>query len=174
MGAAGILFGTPKRKVFVSFQHRGDRAYYDLFTQIFHDYYQVVYDNSLERQIDSDNVDYVMRAIRENFITGSSCTIVLVGQNTWGRKFVDWEIDATLQKWHGLVGIQLPTLVPNVSGKVVVPNRLYENIASGYAVWIAWNYIASNPTHLAKLIEQANGNSKDLIRNSAERRLRNA
>ena len=68
-----------KRKVFVSYHHRGDQAYYDAFSQAFHDTYEVITDNSLEREVDSDNVDYVMRRIRENHITGSSCTIVLVG-----------------------------------------------------------------------------------------------
>src|SRR5712671_172295 len=30
-------------------------------------------DNSVERRIDSDDVEYVMRRIRENYVTGSSC-----------------------------------------------------------------------------------------------------
>jgi hypothetical protein len=30
--------------------------------------------------------------IRDGFIVGSSCTIVLVRQHTWGRKYMGWEI----------------------------------------------------------------------------------
>jgi hypothetical protein len=63
------------------------------FSEAFHDTYDVIYDNSLERQIDSDNVDYVIRRIRENYIAGSSCTI-----DTCGRKYVDWEILQGLHK----------------------------------------------------------------------------
>src|SRR5688572_7832580 len=96
-----------KRKIFVSYHHRGDQAYYDAFSKIFCDTYELVTDNSLERAVDSDSVDYVMRRIRETCITGSSCTIVLVGPQTWGRKYVDWEIMATLDKCHGLIGVQL-------------------------------------------------------------------
>src|SRR5215472_9931045 len=94
-----------KRKVFISYHHAGDQAYYDAFSRAFSGVYDVITDNSLVRGIESDVVEYVMRRIRENYITGSSCTIVLVGRDTWGRKYVDWEIDATLQKEHGLIGV---------------------------------------------------------------------
>src|SRR5262249_26726190 len=87
-----------KHKIFVSYHHGGDQAYYNAFSKAFHDSYDVIYDNSLERQVDSDNVDYVRRRIQENYITGTSCTIVLVGKETWGRKYVDWEIEATLDR----------------------------------------------------------------------------
>ena len=77
------LFPPVKHKVFISYHHGGDQPYYDAFTRTFHDTYELVYDNSLERRIDSDDVDYVRRRIRENHIKGSSCTIVLVGAQTW-------------------------------------------------------------------------------------------
>ena len=106
----GSLFQQPVRhRVFVSYQHSRDQEYYDEFCRIFHDTHEAVFDNSLERRIDSDNVDYVIRRIRENCITGTSCTVVLVGAETWGRKYVDWEIQATLEKGHGLIGAYLPT-----------------------------------------------------------------
>lgn len=163
-----------KPKIFVSYQHRGDQAYYDAFSQMFHDTYDVITDNSLERQIDSDNVDYVMRQIRENYITGSSCTIVLVGAATWGRKYVDWEIKATLDKSHGLVGVQLPTLQANQNGSVIVPGRLYDNIQSGYAIWVSWAAITANAQACTNYVKHANNRDKGLIINSRERRLRNA
>ena len=127
-GVVGLGLGvrpTLKRKVFVSYHHGGDQAYYDAFSRAFCDTYDVITDNSLERKVDSDDVDYVMRRIRENHVTGSSCTIVLVGANTWGRKYVDWEIKATLDKQHGLVGVQLPTLRAGPTGTVIVPDLLH-------------------------------------------------
>jgi hypothetical protein len=91
-GIFGGGLGVPqqvKHRIFVSYHHGGDQAYNDAFSNAFHDTYDVIYDNSLERQIDSDDTNYLMRRIRENYITGSSCTIVLVGKETWGRTHKD-------------------------------------------------------------------------------------
>jgi hypothetical protein len=164
-----------KRKVFVSYHHAGDQAYYDMFSRLFGDSYEAVFDNSLERKVNSDNAEYVLRQIRENYLTGSSCTVVLVGQQTWGRKFVDWEIEATLAKQHGLLGLQLPTIpVVNNCLTMPLPDRLNDNINSGYAVWMRWDYLISNPRVLPTWVEQANARDKSLIRNGRARRLRNA
>ena len=128
---SGVLGSGPrtqapvKHRVFVSYHHGGDQAYYNKFSQAFHDTYDVIYDTSLDRRLDGDNVDYVMRGIRENYITGSSCTIVLVGAKTWGRKYVDREIKATLDAGHGLIGVHLPTATRDQSTlKFIVPGRV--------------------------------------------------
>jgi MTH538 TIR-like domain (DUF1863) len=163
-----------KRKVFVSYHHGGDQAYYDAFSKTFCDIYDVITDNSLDRQIGSEDVAYVMRRIREDYVTGSSCTIVLVGRDTWGRKYVDWEIDATLERKHGLIGVRLPTAPISSENKVSVPSRLYDNIKSGYALWLTWEQITAGGQECARYIEQANARDKNLIVNTRERRLRNA
>lgn len=163
-----------KRKIFVSYHHHGDQLYYDIFSRTFHDTYDVISDNSVERKFDSDDVRYVMRRIREDHISGSSCTIVLVGQQTWGRKYVDWEIDATLEKQHGLIGVRLPSAPINSSNQVTVPDRLHHNIATGYAVWVTWDQVTSHPSNLLSFIEIANSKQKTLINNSAPRRERNS
>lgn len=162
-----------KRKVFVSYHHAGDQAYYDAFSKAFCDTYDVITDNSIEREIDSDDVDYVMRRIRENFISGSSCTIVLVGKDTWGRKYVDWEIKATLEKEHGLIGVSLPTAQKSAENKIIVPGRLHDNIVAGYALWKSWQQITANTQACTQLIEQANSRNKTLIINTHELRSRN-
>ena len=109
--ANGFLsgLGIPKRRIFVSYHHGNDRAYYDEFSRFFSSAYDVIQDNSVDRNIDSTNTDYVIRNIRENYITGTSCAIVLCGAQTPWRKFVDWESKATLDKNHGLIGINLPS-----------------------------------------------------------------
>ncbi|MGF6575178.1 hypothetical protein ABH945_007307 [Paraburkholderia sp. GAS333] len=163
-----------KRKVFVSYHHGGDQAYYDAFSKKFHDDYDVITDNSLERAIDSDDVNYVMRRIREDYITGTSCTILLVGKKTWGRKYADWEIKATLDKQHALIGIQLPTLQQGPNGNVTVPDRLHDNIQSGYALWLTWAAFTASAQACTSYIEQANSRDKKLIVNDRDRRLRNA
>ncbi len=165
---------TVKHKVFVSYHHGGDQAYYDAFSKAFHDTYDVIYDNSLERQVDSDDVDYVRRRIAENYITGSSCTIVLVGKETWGRKYVDWEIDATLDKQHGLIGVCLPTAPRNAQNKIIVPDRLNDNIQSGFALWRSWQDFTASSAQLQQDVALAKSRSAKLIVNTRARRLRNA
>jgi hypothetical protein len=136
---AGILLSEilrPKRKIFVSYHHGNDRYYYDEFARIFASAYEAIQDNSVDRLIDSNDADYVIRKIREDYITGTSCTIVLCGAETPWRKFVDWEIKATLDKQHGLIGVNLPTNPSNANGTCTVPDRLHDNIQTGYALWI--------------------------------------
>lgn len=171
----GARFTRPvKHKIFVSFHHGGDQAYYEAFSKAFHDSYNVIYDNSLERKIDSEDVEYVTRRIRENYINGSSCTIVLVGKETSGRKYVDWEIKATLDAQHGLIGVHLPTAARSAQNKIIVPERLHDNIQSGYATWLSWQDITSSAGQLERYIADAKSRSVSLIVNSCERRLRNA
>lgn len=168
------LLKRVRHKVFLSYQHSLDQHYYDAFSRAFHDTYESIYDNSLERRIDSDDVDYVMRRIRENYITGTSCTLVLVGKQTWGRKYIDWEVKATLEKEHGLIGVQLPSAALNDEGKVHAPSRLADNIKSKYALWVTWADITSSQARLDECIAEAKSRSKTLIDNSRSRLLRNA
>jgi hypothetical protein len=162
-----------RHRVFVSYHHDGDQAYYNSFSETFHDNYEAISDNSLVRAVDSDDPEYIMRRIRENHITGTSCTLVFVGAQTPGRKYVDWEIDATLQKRHGLIGVQLPT-APLVNNQITLPYRLNDNVNSGYALWVHWNQITASVQALEGFIRDANSRSKDLIRNNRDRLLRNA
>lgn len=171
----GLLsgLGTFKRKVFVSYHHGGDKAYYDAFINTFSTSYDVIHDNSVERAVDSTNTEYVIRRIRENFITGSSCTIVLCGSQTPWRKFVDWEIKATLDKQHGLIGVNLPTNPMNNNQQFIVPDRLNDNIQSGYAVWIDWATFTQSYQNVQYYIEQANSKSAAFINNTRALRQRN-
>ncbi|QPR34460.1 TIR domain-containing protein [Delftia acidovorans] len=173
-GGASRPQALVRHKIFVSYHHKGDQDYYDSFTKAFHDTYNVVYDNSLERSIDSDNVDYVMRRIRENHITGTSCTIILVGAESPTRKYIDWEISATLEKKHALIGVQLPTarLTPD-NQRVFVPGRLFDNVKSGFALWLTWGQITANTTKLGEYIAEAKSRSASKIDNTRPRRLRN-
>lgn len=170
-------FGSPvqtRHRVFVSYHHGRDQNYYDTFSRVYHNTYESIYDNSLERQIDSDNVDYVIQRIRDNYITGTSCTIVLVGANTWGRKYVDWEIKATLDKEHGLIGVYLPTAPRAANGSITVPERLHDNVQSTFALFLSWEQIMAGAQQLDLYIQDAKFKDTRLIKNSSERRLRNA
>ena len=114
-----------------------------------------------------------MGRIRENHIRGSSCTVVLAGAHTWGRKYVDWEISATLDQKHGLIAVRLPTAPINHQGDVVWPARLWDNIWSNYAPVVEWGELFRHPEQLRHRIQDANGREKRLIYNLRTRRERN-
>jgi len=160
-----------KRKIFVSYHHAVDQFYYEEFSRFFHDQYDAINDNSLDRAVDSDNSEYVMRRIRENYIKGTSCTIVLCGAQTSWRKYVDWEIKATLDMQHGLVGVLLPTNPILDNGGSHKPDRLQDNVDSGYAVWTNWNTLTVEALKVA--INSAIAKTKTLAINNRPLRQRN-
>ena len=165
-------FGT-RRKVFVSYHHRGDQRWFDEFTRQFAERYEVFCDNSLDGRIRSDDDEYVNRRIRKEHIVGSSITIVLCGAETWKRKYVDWEIHSTLHHEHALLGIALPTAVKANAGGIFVHDRFNDNFQSGYAHWLgSW---VADPQALLTAIEGAIQKSKDKskIRNDREKMGRN-
>ncbi len=169
-GLLGSLSMQIKRKIFVSYHHGDDQWYYNEFARFFSDTHDVVHDSSLDRKVDSDDPEYVIRRIRENNITGTSCTILLCGAQTPERKYVDWEIKATLDKCHGLIGINLPGSI-STGNCVVVPDRFNDSYQSGYAIWLQWQNLT--PQSLIQAIELANSKPSSLINNSRQMRRRN-
>ena len=171
---ADVIIQPKRPRIFVSYQHSSDQYYYNLFSQTFHDAYETIYDNSLRDEIDSDDNDYIIQRIRDEFITGTSCTIVLVGPTSYQRKYIDWEIKATLDKEHGLIGIQLPHVPLQLNNTVIVPDRLHWNIQKGYADWLTWTQLIANPALLKQYVTSACARSKTLIVNPQEIKKQNA
>ena len=169
-GLFGNLLG--RRNVFISYHHANDRGYYGALSGILTEVYGCIADNSLERSVDSDDAEYVMRRIRENHVTGTSCTLVLCGAETPWRKYVDWEIKATLDKAHGLVGIRLPTVTVR-EGLALVPDRLNDNIDNGYAQWVSWDDVLGGAMRMKSIVEAAIAAPGSLIDNSRSMRVRN-
>lgn len=166
---ASTWYTAPKRKVFVSYHHGGDQAYYDEFSRGFCDKLDIITDRSLDRARDSNDPAYIMRYIRENHLTGASTLIVLCGVDTPYRKFVDWEISAGLAQQMALLGVKLPDLQVIDNGCSKSP-RLQDNIDSQYAPWVWWNDFSGNPV---QWIEEANARPKSRIVNNRQRRVRN-
>lgn len=166
-----MYYGT-KRKVFISYHHRGDQKWFDEFTRLFSERYEIFFDNSLDGRIRSDDPEYINRKIREENIFGTSITMVLCGEETGKRKYVDWEIHSTLHHGHALMGIALPTATRGDQNRIIVPDRLRENIESGYAHWVSWN---TDPQTLQMAIENAIQRSEDKskVRNDREKMQRN-
>ena len=141
-----------KRKVFISYHHRGDQAWFDYFSTLYGETLEIFFDNSLDGRIRSDDAEYVNRQIREEHIFGSSVTIVLCGTETWKRKYVDWEIRSTLHYKHALLGICITGTPAQANGMIRVPDRYYDNYLSGYGQWIHW---PTDGTVLKKAIDAA-------------------
>lgn len=101
--------------------------------------------------IESDNTDYVMRRIRELYLQDSTVTIVLIGKCTWARRFVDWEVQASLRNPsdgypNGLVAIQL------WESYKTLPNRVQLNVDSEYSKFYKY---PSSSTSLSNIIDEA-------------------
>src|SRR5262245_60081545 len=111
--------------------------------------------------VNSDDDDYVMDVIRDEYLADSTVTIALIGGCTWSRKFVDWEIYSSLRRdrnnrLNGLLAIQLPSAAASSPS---LPDRLNKNVirdASGGDVGYAryWVY-PSSTSHLRAWIDDA-------------------
>ena len=134
-----------RHKVFISYHH-DDQDEVEEFVETFDHERKVFITRTLgvgmeQDIIDSDNTDYVMRRIRELYLKDSTVTIVLIGKCTWARRYVDWEILASLRHGakvtlNGLLGIVFPS-----TGRSPIPperlsmNLLGEDADEGYARW---------------------------------------
>lgn len=156
----------PKRRVFISYHHANEQDIVDAFSKRFSEEYEVFTDRSIERAADSDDVDYLAQVCREQ-ILGTSVTIVMVGERTGQRKFVDWEIRYTLEKQHGLVAVLRPGLASEYAS---LPDRVSDNRKTGYAKY--YNY-PDSPEALRSIIDEAYNADKSLIDNSRPKRVRN-
>lgn len=148
-----------KHKCFVSY-HKADQTAVDDFCDKF--------DGTFIRRgiamtddiIDSEDTDYVMSRIRELYLQDSTVTIVLIGKCTWARRFVDWEVQASLRQPrngpppNGLVAIQL------YQSYKTLPDRVSLNVDSGYSKF--YTYPASGGA-LNSIIEGAYNARTELV-----------
>lgn len=155
----------PKVSIFISYHHDEDQQYFDEIVRLYSNTYDIVRDNPAERREDGNNPQVIIQRIRENYINSAVCTLVLCGSFTRWRKYVDYEIKATLESRRGLIGINLPSNPPTATGYVNLPERLNDNIHTGYALWVSWENIISSPETLRRYIDKAITRRPRLIRN---------
>jgi len=160
-----------RHRVFISYYHKDDEYDRERFEELFG--YLFINSSVQPGDIDSDNSDeYIKHLIQEDYISNASVCVVLVGANTYGRKHVDWEISAALNKkvggYSGLVGICLPDH-PDY-GKSYnsnnVPARLVDNLQSGYANFYDWTEDADKISRWVENAYQNRISGKDNIDNS--------
>ena len=123
-----MAFST-RRKVFISYYH-GDQDEVNEFVEEFSDVFiaKTVGVKDGDFDFDSNDPQYIMRKIRENKLSDSTVTIVLIGSCTHSRRYVDWEVKASLQQGsslpNGLIAINLPYM----RDIGALPERVNENI----------------------------------------------
>jgi hypothetical protein len=161
-----------RRKCFISYHHQDAaevRAFVDRFSDV------LIAKGIGEGVSDDDNfvksndTEYVLRSIREKYLSDSTVTIVMIGRCTWERKYVDWEIASTLRHdpnngRSGLVGVTLPSIA-NYDG-TKAPARLQTNAHinetnDGYARWMKY---PSSAASLTSWIEDAYSARTDAAR----------
>ena len=130
---ADLFIRPPKRRCFISYHH-ADEAEVRNFITTFSTVGEIFTSRALGMEmepdiIDSWDTDYVLRQIRERYLANTSVTIVMIGRCTWARRYVDWEIAASLRSMpsgpaNGLLGIKLPSYI--VGGGY--PDRLNANL----------------------------------------------
>lgn len=150
----------PRRKVFISYYH-GDQAEVNKFVRDFSDVFipKTVGVKDGDFAFDSTNPQYIMRKIRETKLEDSTVTIVLVGSCTHSRRYVDWEVKASLQQGetlpNGLIAINLPYM--GTTG--ALPERVSQNVSrdsNGNDIGYARYYVyPSSEQQLYNWIEDA-------------------
>jgi len=139
-----------RHKVFISF-HQDDREEVEQFIETFDHERNVFIARALgagmeQDIVNSDDADYVMSRIRDLYLLDSTVTVVLMGRCTWARRYVDWEIQASLRSGktvtpNGLLGIKLPSFSKRGGS---FPNRLNLNLKQSneqedcYARWMEY------------------------------------
>jgi len=127
-----VLLTPVKRKVFISYHHANEEEaenFIDEWTvknKVFTPLALGVNDD--DDFIESDDTDYVISQIRKKYLYTTSVTIVLIGSCTHSRRYVDWEIKASLRQEqfslpNGLIGIVLSTQ----GGRAHLPPRFQDN-----------------------------------------------
>ncbi len=134
--------------------------------------------------INSDNPEYVMGEIRRKYIGDASVTIVLVGKCTHSRRYVDWEIKASLRRGqslpNGLLAYVLPSAMPRFDPAMGIstaypdlPPRLAANwdVNQQHTCYARYYFMPSTAETLRQNIESAfwdRTNRADLIKNDSE------
>ena len=161
-----------KHKTFISFHHADDSYKKHLETQWGDQFEGFVSKSVTDGDIDTAlSTERIRQIIRDDFISDATVTLVLIGQGTWRRKHVDWEIASSISNTRnnsrtGLIGILLPSYSPQslsvARPKITenrgsynpytIPPRLNDNIECGFAKIYSW---PTTPSDLRLWIHEA-------------------
>ena len=144
---------SQRHRVFLSYHHVDER-YKARFVRLFELFAEVLVDHSVKvGDIDQGlSSQRIRQIIREQYLTDTSVTIVIVGSDTWKRKHVDWEISSSIRETRmnlrsGLLGILLPTrrdYKADTYDTCTIPPRLHDNLVAKYAALYDWTESAAS------------------------------
>ncbi|MBM3883265.1 MAG: hypothetical protein FJ387_26730 [Verrucomicrobia bacterium] len=170
-----------RRKVFISF-HQKDRPEVDAFIEEWANRQGVFIAKALgvsdnDDFIKSTKPEYVMSQIRAKYLEDSTVTVVLIGTCTHSRRYVDWEIKASLRQGetepNGLIGF----LLPSAGQRAHLPPRFQENWQQGeHNCYARYRFCPQTAQELRELIEDAHDartsrahlikNTQDMMKNN--------
>ena len=139
VGSIKTLTEEVRHKTFISY-HDDDQAEVDEFLRMFdvgRDTFiarAVGSDETMETLVGGDDDDYIVRQIRERYLSDTTVTLIFIGKATWTRKLVDWELAASLHqgpvsgKPNGVLAILSSQLT-----EAILPDRFVDNWQSGCA-----------------------------------------
>ena len=119
-----------KHKCYISFKTE-DMAYKTMLQEMKEEGLIDFIDKSLNEAVDSDDSDYIMRKIREDYLSDSTVTIFLIGEKSketlgWDeQQYIKRELQASLYNGEGntrsgILGVVLPSMYDSIykgSGK---------------------------------------------------------
>ena len=173
---------TYRHKVFVSYHHANDQYYRNEFERLFAYVYDIMIPKSVQiGEINPFlNTETVRQKIRDEYLSDSTVTIVLIGTQTWQRKHVDWEISSSIRNTirnprSGLLGIFLPSYPLRwdenqqkwIFNENTIPPRLYDNWKeenNRFAQLYRWS---ESPSELQQWIHKAFLDRNNIIPNNS-------
>ena len=91
-------------------------------------------DASLWEEAKKKSDDAIKKMI-DNALIGTSVTVVLIGAKTAGRKFINYEIQKSLDRGNGIVGIEIHHLKNSNGETDVAGDTPYKIGAAGFKVY---------------------------------------
>ena len=129
-----------KHKTFISF-HSEDEWAKNYLEQL-NEYGDYFVNKSVQEGDIDDNLpdEKIRQIIRDDFLRDTTVTVLLVGEKTKTRKFIDWELHASMidtdkNPKSGIVCINLPSICQTVRA----PSDREKLIVSPYSNWVSFS-----------------------------------
>ncbi|MGE3445916.1 MAG: TIR domain-containing protein [Acidimicrobiia bacterium] len=105
--------------------------------------------------VSSEDEEYIKQQIGSRYLSDSTVTILYVGQCTWARKYVDWELSSSLRndpvnKRNGLLA-----LTPADRSTHPLPGRFADNWTKDGSCYARYQYYPRSADELRGWIEDA-------------------
>lgn len=157
----------PKQTVFISCSSEDDN-YRLLFQEEFKDYFSsFTRNNTIKTNITGK--EYKKKLLEEKIINNKVLFIILIGKNTWKRKYIDWEISAALDVKTEILPIYLPINSPQhpflikTETEQIIPLRLIDYIKLNSLKIYCWQEIIEDKN---SIINISTGIKKPKINNN--------